>query len=79
MTTPEKFNELYPGKRREQFNRAIRAECPGGDELMEARAIFCSISRRHKGEERKIADIAQQRLSAIRDDMVDWIRRKYNL
>ena len=79
MTTPEEFRARYTGRPREQFNKAIRAECPGGNELMEARALFCSISRRHKGEERKIADIAQERLSAIRDDMVEWIRDKYNL
>lgn len=79
MTTPEHFKALYTGNSRGRMNKAIRAECPGGNELMEARALFCSISRRHKGEEKRIADIAQERLDSIRGDMAEHIRKKYGL
>jgi len=41
--------------------------------------LLCSISRRHTGPEKEIADIAQQRLSSIREDMIDHIKEKYNL
>lgn len=79
MTTPEQFKSLYTGNARGRMNKAIRAECPGGGEVLEARALFCSISRRHDGEEKRIADIAQERLSSIRNDMVEWIKNKYGL
>lgn len=79
MTSPEEFKERYSGNARGRMNKAIRAECPGGSETLEARAMFCSISRRHSGEEKKIADIAQERLDSIRSDMAAHIRKKYGL
>jgi len=79
MTTPEQFHEKYTGNARGRMNKAIRAECPGGSETLEARALFCSISRRHQGKAKEVADIAQKRLSSIRSDMIDHIREKYKL
>ena len=77
--TPQRWVRLYQGKPKEKFNKAIREEVPGGSEVLEARALFSSIIRRHTGTPKEIAEIAMQRINSIRSDMIDHLKDKYDL
>ena len=75
------------GKTRQVVNRAIRAESPGGDETLDALEHFSQMSVSLRSQRREgVANIQQMvdivgvvldRLNAIRDEMAESIKRKY--
>jgi len=69
---------------RQLFNRAIRAECPGGAEVLDALELLDNVRRRTllavgKHECAEIAALAVDRLHSARNAMVASIQDKYRL
>lgn len=85
MPTKNDFIETYRGgKRKEEYNRAIRAEMAGGDNTLDLlrKVNFFRNKMRLRGsttETRKLLAEIETDLNEIRDDMVDEIQRRYNL
>lgn len=61
---------------KQKYNRLIRAECAGGDEVLDALELFTKISRRHGAntEASLIVRLAQSKLHEIRNAMHDQVR-----
>lgn len=68
---------------RQLFNRAIRAECAGGAEVLDALELLDNVRRRKqavgKHECAEIAALAVDRLHSARNAMVASIQDKYRL
>lgn len=84
MPTPEDFNFTY-GKNTPQkvrFNRAIRKEVPGGDGTLHLLELIHQIRTNrggHPPDPAALLATIQDRVHGIRDQMVDAIKRKYQL
>ncbi len=85
MSKPEQFRQTYTGKSKERYNKAIRAEMPGGnvliDTLLDVHQLRRDISRTNVSKEevlRRLEDI-EDSIQDIRDDMVKEIQKRYNL
>ena len=81
---PQKFKALYcsaadnsKNRHRKEMNRAIRAECPGGDRAIDALETFTKIARRQWDNEE--VSFALDTLHNIVEDMRDAIRDEYGL
>lgn len=70
-------------KRREAINRAIRAECPGGDDALDRLEDWHKICYRRGwddiGGEEPLQVTAYRHLLDIVDSMEDWVRTEYDL
>ncbi len=77
----EKFIEKYGVNRKSKarFNMAIRAECKGGNRLLDTLELVSSMrSRAGSKEEAYRLRTIEDRLQGIRDAMVVGIREDYN-
>lgn len=64
-------------KSRQAINRAIRAECPGGPEALDALELLYKMSQRHgRGSE---AEVGYLQVLGIVDAMEDVIRERYGM
>lgn len=70
-------------KRKQLFNRSVRAECPGGEIVLDTLELMGNIRLRKLDEgDTESADIAgqaEQALHLIRDEMVESIQQRYGL
>jgi len=78
-----KLREKYGGKTGEAINRAIRAECPGGDEAIATMTLARQMCQRHgyedsRGQPSALAALLGQ-IMGIVDAMEDEIRRRYDM
>lgn len=75
----------YKGKTREAINKAIRAECPGGDEALDGLNDWHKVCE-HRGwqgadgrGEESLQVTAYRHLLEIVDAMEDSVRARYSL
>lgn len=72
----------YGGRVHEAINRAIRAECPGGNEAIDALTLLHQMCGRlgwSDGRGKTPLAVAYERVLAIVNAMDDEIRRRYGL
>ena len=72
------------GNLKQAVGRAIRAECPGGAETLDALELFHKILRRageleSDGRTPTIAKVGYDRLCEIADAMEQEVRRRYGM
>ena len=80
----KELKDKYGGNSRMAMNRAIRSECPGGNEVLDALELFHKIVLRHgeyepDGRTPTVAQVAHDRLSAIADAMENEMRKRYGM
>lgn len=76
----EDFRRKYKGKSKERYNKAIRAESPGGNELLDLLQLVSSMRGRAKDRETaECLRVIEDRLQAIRNAMVEEIREYYQI
>ncbi len=81
----KQIREKYKGDTRTALNRAIRAELPGGDATLNALSHFHDLCNgidfdtadKTARAVYNVAQVAHDRLSAIRDLMVEEIQKRY--
>jgi hypothetical protein len=65
-------------KGHERYNAAIRAECPGGDAVLDLLNLVSSMRSRCRDREEEDKLIAiQGKIEGIREDMFIFIRKKW--
>lgn len=68
-------------KARERVNRAIRAQCPGGDTVLDSLNLWHKIRQRKEvdgsPEELRLAQLAEEQLHEVRDAMAEHVNEQY--
>jgi hypothetical protein len=76
------LKEKY-GRSRGAINRAIRAEIPAGNEVLDSLELFHKIAERYplsdNSREYELAQLALDRLREIANEMEAEIRRRYGM
>lgn len=74
------FTAKYRGKGKEQRNKALRAEIPGGNELLDLLELVHKTRMRGRIDKPlDFAELIEDRLQEIRDEMVDEVERRYRI
>lgn len=73
------FRAKYPGKSKEAYNKALRAEIPGGNELLDLLNLVHQVRRRRIDNPAGFLETVEDRLQDIRDAMADEIQRRYQI
>lgn len=79
----EELKSKYGGKTKEAVNRAIRAECAGGDEAIDAMSLAKQICDRHGWADPdgtpSVHAVLYERLMWVVDAMEDDVRERWGL
>ena len=75
----ESFKKKYNQINKSGFNKAIREEMWGGDELLDLMIIVSRIGQHSTGREREKLDDIATGLHQIRNAMVEGIKENYGL
>jgi hypothetical protein len=73
------FRAKYPGKAKESYNKALRAEIPGGNELLDLLHLVNVARQRPIEDPAAFLMTIEDRLQGIRDAMADEIQRRYQI
>jgi hypothetical protein len=80
MPTPEEFRSSYKGTNKERYNKAIRAEIPGGDELLDLLQLVHQVRTRGRVQNPlDFLETIEDRIQDIRDEMVESLKAKYHI
>jgi len=79
--TKEEFREKYGIKRkpRERYQRAIRAECPGAAALLDLLEQTSGMRQTAAGHTLELLTEIEDGIQCIRDEMVEAVRKEWNL
>jgi hypothetical protein len=73
------FKKKYPGKNKGSLNKALRAEIPGGNKLLDLLHLVNTARQRTIDDPAAFLITIEDRLQDIRDAMVDEIQRRYQI
>ena len=74
------FKEKYKGKTRERYNKAIRAEVHGGNQVLDLLELINIIRNRGTIENpQALLNTIEERIQEIRTEMVEGLRIKHNI
>jgi len=66
-------------KKRQLYNAAIRAECPGGSELLDLLELVSNMRHRAVGETAQVLKVVEDRLQSTRLEMLEDVRKRWKI
>lgn len=80
MPTAKDFRAAYKGTARERYQKAIRAEIPAGNGLLDLLNLVHQVRIRGRIENPAVfLETIEDKLQNMRDEMVESIKAKYHI